>query len=705
MKFEEAKPLYWLPQDNLAEEVLIPGFSESISVDCMFGFFSSEVLADLAPGLATYLQKAPASLRIVVSPFLSKEDQVALEAGLREPEEIASDVLINGLITVEDLQRHTLTCLSYLLAAGRIELKVALMRNALFHPKVWIFQTQKGQVAAHGSSNMTMRGIRKNKEQISVSKSWSDPTQKYVVGKFAEEFERLWQNKDDDCKVLELPDAVKDKILREYPAGNPPTEDDFRELYRRASNIGPLGTLPPENWVEPRKPIFSVPVWLKYDEGSYAHQGKAVRKWVEAGFRGTLAMATGSGKTLTSMIGAYRLYESHKPLLVLIAAPYIPLIQQWCGEIELFGLRPIDLTTIGNATERAQILQRLRRRLHLGQSDIEVVVVSHKTLCTSEFISAVREFQCQRLLIADEAHNLGRESFIQAPPNFIEHRLALSATPVRQYDPEGTKAIFDYFGPPVFEFTLQDAIGTCLVEYDYFPHPVELTPTEMDNWKEITEKIHRNAWRQTDGQSDTYMEKLLRDRRELLETAQGKLRALSNLLDQEDIKTFKHTLIYTSDKAPEQLIEVNRLLKDKNILFHQLTAEETSDRGKIVQIIQSFQRGEIRVLTAKRVLDEGVNIPQVTKAYILASTTVERQWIQRRGRLLRMCKEIGKTHSIIHDFLAIPPYRNSVLDEDARDLIKSELRRVKEFASLARNAGAPDGPLHVIYPLIQAFLM
>src|SRR5262249_41618959 len=154
---------------------------------------------------------------------------------------------------------------------------------------------------------------------------------------------------------------------------------------------------------------------------------------------------------------------------------YVPLIQQWCGEIALFGVKPVNLTLAGNAAERSRTLQQLRRRLRLGLSDVEVCVVSHDTLCTAEFAQAIAAFECKRLLIGDEAHNLGRIGFVGQPPDFFEYRLALSATPVRQYDPEGTVGIFDFFGPVIFRFTLAEAIGRCLVEYDYFVHPITLT--------------------------------------------------------------------------------------------------------------------------------------------------------------------------------------------------------------------------------------
>jgi superfamily II DNA or RNA helicase len=224
----------------------------------------------------------------------------------------------------------------------------------------------------------------------------------------------------------------------------------------------------------------------------------------------------------------------------------------------------------------------------------------------------------------------------------------------------------------------------------------------MDDWHDLTDKIKQSAWRSNDGKPDEYLTKLMRDRRALLETAEGKLTCLSALLGKEDLKNLRHTLVYATDKAPEQLDAVNKLLRDKGVLFHQLTAQETADREQTKQIIRSFQQGEIQVLTAKRVLDEGVNIPQICKAFILASTTVERQWVQRRGRLLRTCNAINKTYSVIHDFLALPPGMENGLDPDARSLVRSELRRAQEFARLAKNAGRPDGPLAVIDKMVNA---
>ena len=574
------------------------------------------------------------------------------------------------------------------------------MKEALFHPKVWLFENGGEVVVAHGSSNVTYAGILKNIEQIAISRSWQDPNQRYITDKLGYEFGRLWDNEDDSCLVIGLSEAVHQRLLRTYGSEYPPTEDELRALYGRAAGVSEEPE--PFDLAPMPRAGFVIPDWLQYEDGPFEHQGKAVAAWYTAGFRGVLEMATGSGKTITSMIGAHHLYEGHKPLLIVVAAPYVPLIEQWCDEIAPFGLTPVDLTAAGSVAKRGSELQKLKRRLRTGLSDVEAIVVSHDTLCTSEFLAAVATFDCTRLLIADEAHNLGRPSFIKDPPEFFEYRLGLSATPIRQYDKEGTEALFGFFGPVAFRFTLEEAIGRCLVEYDYYVHPVYLTETEMGEWFNLTGKIKQNAWRSEGGKPDEYLAKLFRDRRALLETASGKVLMLHKLLDDEDTANLRHTLVYTSDKGPDQLDNVNRLLGDNNILFHQLTAEETASRDQTKRIIRSFQNGEIQVLTAKRVLDEGVNIPQICKAFILASTTVERQWVQRRGRLLRTCDAIGKTHSVIHDLLALPPGMQEGLDPDARALVRSELRRAQEFARLARNAGRPDGPLATIDSMVDA---
>ena len=692
------RPLYFLPDDPFVEEVLIPAFGGAQAVDTMVGFFSSHVLASLAPGLATFINCTEGQFRLLMSPILREEDRRAIEEVFTSAETIVENYFNDLVLTQDLIAQHTLQCLSWLIRTRRIEIKIALMKDALFHPKVWLFKGSQDQVlAAHGSSNFTVAGLGKNIEQVATSMSWGSPEQCFITEKLADQFTSFWEDANPNCVVVSLPEAVKSRLLRTFNKADPPTESELRSLYRQPE----LPLEDPLVEVSLPKEHFVIPLHLEYQTGQFAHQGEAVNAWCAAGNSGILEMATGSGKTIASLVCAHRLSETHKPLLIVVAAPYVPLIEQWHQEIKRFGITPLNIARVGGPRPRADALGKLRRRLRSGNIEVAAVVVSHAMLSDPVFQNEIQSFESTSLLIADEAHNLGSEGFIAAPPDCFDYKLGLSATPVRQYDETGTEALIAFLGPVVYRYPLAEAIGSCLVEYDYFVHPVNLTAAEMDKWYDITTRIRQNTWREKAGQPDDFLLKLLRDRRSILESAEGKIQALRECLAQEDLRTLRHTLIYTSDKDPAQLEAVNSLLTEQNILFRQLTYEETAHRDDTLRILKEFKDGTLRCLTAKRVLDEGVDIPEVRRAYVLASTTVERQWIQRRGRLLRRCDEIGKTHSEIHDFVVLPP-GDDELDIHDRGLARSELRRVQEFAALSRNAGRTDGPLAIIDKLVHS---
>lgn len=697
------QPIYFLPDDNLAEEVLIPCLSVAGTFDCMVGYFSSRSFAQVAPGLASFLESPDRNLRLIVSPFLTQADREAIERGLKDEREIAEDSMAALLVSAEGIIRHTFRCLSYLIARKRLSMKIALMKGAQFHLKAWIVTAGDERLAAHGSGNFTEAGLIKNYEQITVSRSWIDPNQDHIVTSLQNKFAALWDRKEPVCRIYDLPEAVENQILRDYPVDRPPTEQEYRDLVREKGGFDKEETWGYSAAGEEDYNNFLIPPYLTYREGEYAHQGRAVDAWCGNGYRGILEMATGSGKTIAAMVAAKYLHEEYSPLLIVIAAPYLPLIDQWCEEVQAFGIAPVNLTNASGSAARRKLISKSKRRLRHRRSDVEVLVATHDTLCDPTFIDAIADSEVPMLLIADEVHNLGRASFASNPPDCFTYRLGLSATPVRQYDPEGTALLTDYFGEIVFSFPLEQAIGVCLVPYDYFVHTVYLTEDETDRWLELTEKIKRMAsWRDDEDHSE-YIEKLLRDRRLILETAQNKMDVLEGLLAAADPRTLHHTLIYATDKDPDQLNAVNALLQRQGVLFHQLTASETRDKKTMRKILKSFQSGALRVLTAKRVLDEGVNVPEITTAYILASTTVERRWVQRRGRVLRKCSAIDKSYATLHDFLVLPPTLRDADDRDAGNLIKQELRRVMEFASIARNAGKPDGAAATIHTVVKDY--
>ncbi len=694
-----AQPLYFLPKDPVIQEVLIPALQAGRSVDLMMGYFSSGSFAEIAPGLATFLRNSNAPMRMVESPFLTEDDFEALTKSDEELRNLAERLFIQDVPDQDVIVHHTLECFAWLLTQKRLVIKMAVLREALFHPKVWLFEDGENRTALHGSTNFTKKGLSKNREQLTLSRDWNGDEAVFHIDRLRQEFNSLWSGGDENCTVVPLSDAVERKIVTRYKTNEMPDESVVTAIWQKARELPP-----PFITETAHKDELRIPNYLVYETGDFAHQGQAVKAWAESGRRGILEMATGSGKTITSMICATKLQDEVESLLVVVSAPYRPLIEQWCGEIQEFGVYPINLTTAGGPKKRDREIKQANRRLRTGTSRVEVLVTSNDTLCTERFVNSIASVQAAKLLIADECHNLGAESFIRNPPAVFDFRLGLSATPIRQYDEEGTAALIAYFGDVCFSFTLEQAIGKCLTEYDYHVHFVELTDNEMEEWRELTAQIAPHAWKLQSNQNDDdpHLEHLLRLRRLVLETASGKLDTLADFLDTEGPRTLRFALIYATDKKPEQLEQVNRLLQDRGVLFRQLTYEETRSREKTRKILSSFQNGQLHILTAKRVLDEGVNIPQIKLAFLLASTTVKRQWVQRRGRLLRRCREIGKTHAVIHDFVVLPP-RTSLstegLDQDARKLVRSELERVWEFARLSRNGPLKDGPYEAVQHL------
>jgi len=692
----DANPLYVLPKDDVTGEVLIPALRASASLDVMTGYFTSSSFAEIAPGLATFLRAGESPLRLVISPFVTATDYEALTKDEHALASLAQRLFLDDVPDEDTLARHTLACFAWLITQKRLLLRIAVMRDALFHPKVWLFDDRTNRVALHGSTNLTKTGLSRNREQLTLSRDWRGEEPTFHIDRLRREFDDLWSGGDEDCCVLPLPEAVSKNVIATYRPEAVLDEGALGVLWRKAHGVHvarPLGdTSGPAR--------LTIPPHLVYDAGDFAHQGEAVKSWEQAGRRGILEMATGSGKTITSMICATHLQREVGQLLVVVSAPYRPLIEQWCHEIRDFEIRPTNLTALGGPGARDRAIKQAGRRLRMRHTETEVLVVSHDTLCTERFAQSLATVRTDTLLIADECHNLGVPASTGRLPTAFTYRLGLSATPVRQYDEEGTESLFDYLGPVCFSFTLKEAIGKCLTEYDYHVHFVELTHDEMSEWRELTDMISAQAWKLEAGVRDPSIDNLLRQRRLVLETARRKLDVLASLFDEGVTRELRHTLIYATDKDPQQLKNVNSLLESRGMLFHQVTQKETTSRQQTQRILAAFQDGETQVLTAKRVLDEGVNIPQIKHAYILASTTVRRQWIQRRGRLLRTCASIGKTHAEIHDFVVLPPGTSlstiQSVDSDERRIVRSELERVWEFAHLSRNGPRTGGPYEAV---------
>lgn len=724
--------LYRLPDDPVADRVLIPGFRSATSVRGAFGWFGAGWIRQLAPGLAHYLNREDTQpIEFTVAPLQYERELAAMtEAQTMSAEQATKRVahlFVNDRVDRSALGRHALDCLAWMLACGRLRLRIAVPEpDSNFHPKMWLFADGDGRVLARGSGNATGMGVASGIEQMDVDVSWVEGSRQRVLQ--GERILNDWSRARGAgiAEVVDLPDALKRKIVRAAPS-SAPTPDDY--LKAAAEDGNPRWAVDAWQRLDERlrkvrgrgpAPRLEIPSWLVWKTGRYAHQKEAVDAWETHAVcsvstaamgepepeRGTLAMATGAGKTLTALICAARAQDrlpAGSAFAVVVAAPSRPLLLQWKDEISKFGVTA-ETPTLSPSTNAS--LTAFLRGLDAGGT--RVAVVTNNLLCSSSFQRTLESGLRGRpsFLIADEAHRLGAEGFIRQTPDFFERRLALSATPVRQYDPDGTERIFEFFGPPVYEFGLDRAIGFCLVPYDYHVHAATLDDDEMDEFTELTRKIGA-AMAGADDRAASERDRealngLLLKRRRIVETAEAKIPLLRAVLQRRGPRRLEQTLVYASAKRPEQFDRIAQVLTQLGIRWAPVTQETTARPSELESTLKAFRTGSLQVLLAKKVLDEGVDIPSIREAYIVASSTVEREWVQRRGRALR--RHPGKEHAVVHDFLALPPAATVRMgDQPLKRLVRRELERALAFAGHARNGAGPHGALAWIQRILDAY--
>ncbi len=429
------------------------------------------------------------------------------------------------------------------------------------------------------------------------------------------------------------------------------------------------------------------------------YQRVAVANWFANNGRGTLKMATGSGKTITALAIATELYNKINLQVLIVICPYCHLVNQWARESEKFGLKPILAFEEARSWQNklAAGLYEVRAGDSLRDSCASraflTIITTNATLMGDSLRSQLRYFPEKTLIIGDEVHNLGAPRLGQSLPRNIGLRLALSATPERHFDEQGTEAILDYFGPVLQpELTLADAIRQkALVHYLYYPILVELTEAETRKYSYLTKKIGWALSGDEKVEENDALTTLLMQRARLIGAAANKLIALRELMINR-LDT-AYTLFYCGDGSVEgatrknnnrQLKETAKLLGSE-LGYRVNTYTASTPSAEREKLRQQFESGELQGLVAIRCLDEGVDIPAIRNAVILASSSNPRQFIQRRGRILR--PHPGKERATLFDMIVLPPDLGRETLEVERNLLRKELRRFLEFADLADNAG------------------
>ncbi|MCB0164404.1 MAG: DEAD/DEAH box helicase family protein [Anaerolineae bacterium] len=651
---------------DIIEDFFVPVLSRAMRYDRGVGFFSSGWLRLTARGMVSFAANGGRA-RWVTSPILAEADWETLQAGdAARYDPVLREALARNIYDLTRmLEEETLSALAWMVADEILTFKLALPFNKLeggdFHDKFGIFTDADGkQLSFNGSYNESIQGTR-NYESIKIFRSWEQPFVPLVQSDI-QRFERLWNNEDPNVRVFDLPEAAHKQILQLRKSQRPYPEPEWIKIRRLRE---------PGAGYQPARPTIPDDIMLR------DYQVAAIDEWFAHDCQGLLEMATGTGKTITALASSTRLFEREARLAVIIAVPYQHLVDQWSAEAKAFGYKPLLAYQ-----SKSRWLDKLNHEIidfNGKYRDFISVITTHTTFISPEFQGSIARLVGPSLIIADEAHHLGAERSRQNYPQYIAFRLALSATPDRWFDDAGTAALRRYFGETVFAFPLEKAIGVSLTDYYYYPHLVPLTDEELDEYAELSTKIAKLFGRD-DTESEEALKMLLIKRARLLNTAENKLQVLSNLVDEQDQS--EHTLFYC---APQQIDEVLHLLGwEKGLLVHRFTAKE--DTPERQQLLKDFASGTLQALAAMKCLDEGVDVPTTQTAYFLASSSNPREFIQRRGRILR--KAPNKEFSIIHDLVAVPPTMQSFEStsfQAERSIIRRELQRFKEFAHPARN--------------------
>ncbi len=678
----------------------------SSKFDLGLGFFHSSGFRALALGFAYFITKG-GTMRMIINDELSPEDKQAIKDGVySKADELIEKRLVDSVDsifrTLSSHEEHFFRCLSWLIASKKLDV-IAITsvedRGGLAHQKFGVFtDNNNNKVAFNGSANFSKSALLHNLETISCYPSWVGQLNDTKRIEYYETlFLNLWGGKSKVARIIPIEnvktkikekfksDSLKDLITAERLLLHKYTShQDIEAKYNDLMN-GQNITSP--EFRREELPVVSIPITLR------PYQEEAIQSWFNNDNIGLFAMATGTGKTITSLAASVRLMNERDKSILLITVPFLHLAEQWLEESIKFGLRPI---LVGESKQRwvddlAQELNRYKRSIIKSLAIISV----NNSLRSDHFKNLMESYWEDCIFIADECHYLGSRELLHSLPARTRIRLGLSATPTRHYDEEGSNAILAYFNKIVYELSLEKAIGEFLTPYYYYPIPVELLEEEFEEYKIYTSKIEKLARINTEDAREK-MERLAIQRARVQNNSRSKLTWLDqNITNTKDIN---YSLFYTGDLVFD---DVKRILGfDKLIKIHEFTGEQTRKERKL--LLDKFSRGELQALIAMKCLDEGVDVPPTRTAYFLASSGNPREFIQRRGRVLR--KYPGKEYATIYDLISIPPikyiedlsYGSNDSIKAIKSAFKKEYKRMKEFAKLSINSGTS---LNELFPI------
>lgn len=699
------------PKDFFTEALI-----ESCNFDLGLGFFSSSGIRSLSYGFALFIANG-GKMRVVMNHILSKEDKEVIENGQKHLiEDFEDNILCDIKKLIETLSKEDeqfFRCLSYLISVDRIKFLATIStKGGLGHDKYGIFKDEKGnKVAFIGSANFSQSALELNGETITVFTSPNDDNR---IAEYQTLFDQSWEN--DTPHLIHIPiKHVKTFIREKFPEA--PLTNLIEEGINLRESIGMDNDVPPKYYKPISKRILDK-IELKEQEPRFPFpeerkiQIDAYNAWIGNGKKGMFAMATGSGKTVTALNCIRKQYKENGYYKAIIVVPTQALAIQWEHEAKSFNFQ--NIVSTHSDKDWKDVLSRYITRSLLDSTKSIILITTYATFNRNDIQSFLKKVRGAEtfIYVADEAHNIGSQNSLKHLPEMINWRIGLSATPERIYDDLGTEKLYEFFDskPPkyTYRYTMKQAIEEgILCHYDYYPIFIELTSSEMEEYERISDQLRKYIDADT-GKYKPNAERLLLKRKRIIHKAENKKIAISDLL--EELKQ-KQKLDYTFVFVPEGyepdysindsynidqddihiIDEYAQMFKEHGYSYHKYI----SGLDDAPSILQNFADGDIQILLSMKCLDEGVDIPRAEHAIFCSSTGNPRQFVQRRGRVLRKCK--GKEKARIWDLIVTPP---NILDESnkiERNLFFNEVKRIVNFAALA------DNQIDILYGNLLAY--
>lgn len=618
-------------EDDLATELYSPCLRWAERYDRGVGYFTTGWLSHNLYGLSDFAIRG-GKIRLITSPIISNSDFDAILTAQNDAESfelLQKAISENVDALAKEMEKDLFNTFAWLIHDGIIEIKFAVPKmkldDGIFHDKFGIFYRGTDALSFSGSINDSTHGFS-NYESIKVFKTWAG-TGEYVEADIAR-FERLWNKRDKNLRIFTAPEGIKEKIFQ----------------LRTASRPYKVKTVKTNKW---------------------AHQDIAVEKFIDAG-NGVLAMATGTGKTVTAIKIIKKLFEHGLIKRVVISMAGNDLLDQWAKQMRAtFSDKPV-YTQYGANKELGKFVMHPDNAIMLLSSDASNL---SKLLGMLERLPG--NYCDDTLFIFDEVHGVGSSTRVENLSGKLSpyrYRLGLSATPEREYDEEGNAFIEEEVGPVIYSFGLKEAIEKgILCPFDYVPLSYELTDAERKKKKSIIASFNsRRKNGEAVSENDLYTQLSLVNK-----TAEMKLHEFKSLIAIHP-ELLKKCIVFVQTREYGE--KVQDILLEHTDKYHTYYADDEKSN------LEAFAAGDLDCLLTCKKVSEGIDISRVSNIILFSSDRSKLVTTQRIGRALRLDPQVPDKVATVVDFILEP--NGEETDENADSLRKewlSELAKIRRL--------------------------